>query len=115
MGVLSVYDDLIFLFKCNNKALDITTMNTYVNASTVMISSQSPHQHNTQQSTAIPPHQHHHAPTFPPHLIQSCSPPPATGATLPTAIVAMILSCLDTLSLLLATAACRGLHACASY
>jgi hypothetical protein len=36
-GVLTVYGDLIVLFKCDNKALDITTTNACINASAAMI------------------------------------------------------------------------------
>jgi hypothetical protein len=36
-GVLSVYGDLVVSFKCDNKALDIATTNTYFDTSVVMI------------------------------------------------------------------------------
>jgi hypothetical protein len=37
LGVLTVYGDLIVLFKCDNEALEIATMNAYINASAVMV------------------------------------------------------------------------------
>jgi hypothetical protein len=36
-GVLTIYGNLIVSFKCNNEALNITTTNVYVDASTVMV------------------------------------------------------------------------------
>jgi hypothetical protein len=36
-GVLTVYDDLLISFKCDNEALEIATTNAYFIASTVMV------------------------------------------------------------------------------
>jgi hypothetical protein len=36
-GILTVYDNLIISFKCDNEALDIATTNAYVDASAVMV------------------------------------------------------------------------------
>jgi hypothetical protein len=36
-GVLTVYDDLLLSFKCDNEALEIATMNTCFGASAVMV------------------------------------------------------------------------------
>jgi hypothetical protein len=36
-GVLTIYNDLIVSFKCDNTALDITTTNAYIDTSTVMV------------------------------------------------------------------------------
>jgi hypothetical protein len=36
-GVLTIYDDLIVSFKCDNKALEIATTNSCIDALTVMV------------------------------------------------------------------------------
>jgi hypothetical protein len=36
-GVLTVYDDLLVSFKCDNEALEIATMSACFGASTVMV------------------------------------------------------------------------------
>jgi hypothetical protein len=36
-GVLTVYDDLLVSFKCDNEALEIATINAYFDASAIMV------------------------------------------------------------------------------
>jgi hypothetical protein len=36
-GVLTIYGDLLISFKCDNEALEISTMNAYLGASAVMV------------------------------------------------------------------------------